>query len=107
MKTNKTETKKGECYRSYRLLNLSPSATTNLTVSISLSPDYKMDIPFVVFYLASLTTGDFIQLEIIQGKARFTWNLGNGQAHVEHSNRLKINNKENSDNIWYKITVKR
>lgn len=104
MKSNST---KNKCYRSYHLLNLAPSTTTDLEVLISLSPDYAMEVPFVVFYLASSSTGDFIQLEIINGKARFTWNLGNGTTFIEHSETLEINNRIIPDNIWYKIVVKR
>ncbi|KAK0081679.1 hypothetical protein PV325_011758 [Microctonus aethiopoides] len=92
-----------KCVRSYRPINLQPSTTTTIVITMALTHHRKEG---ALFYLPSSINDDFIAIEMVEGKIRFLWNVGGGTAIITHPEILERGDLQ-EDNFWYRIEAER
>ncbi len=51
---------------------------------------------------------EFLSLEVINSRVKFTWDVGAGPHHVEHDLPIEAaSGKLKEENKWYKVKAKR
>lgn len=91
------------CVRSYQIPNQSPTTTTRISMSLSLGPYDLHDS--VLFHLPSSVSGDFLKIEIVERRIKFSWNLGGDTAFIVYPDMLDPTS--GTDFLWYKIDAER
>ncbi|CAN8007015.1 unnamed protein product, partial [Ixodes pacificus] len=93
----------GECSRSFR-----PEIESTTTNSIVLNYAIKEeDQNSLLFFIAnSKGKDDFMAIEMVNRKIKFSWNAGGGTHSITHNMVIETNERQlERDSRWYKVEV--
>ncbi|XP_037085132.1 laminin subunit alpha-2-like isoform X2 [Pollicipes pollicipes] len=94
------------CSRTYRAPQLQPSTASSIRLNYAISDPATRDA--LLIYLPSETQKDYMAVEMVNRRIRFTWNNGDQSQRVEHPRRLQTNNDQlMNDQHWYIIEAER
>ncbi|XP_071452213.1 laminin subunit alpha-2-like [Hetaerina americana] len=91
------------CVRSYRP-GLEPSTTSSMLITFAMSGQEKDSL---LLYMPSATGQDFMALEVVDRKVRFSWDVGGGVGEVYHPLHIRTARDLGEDKHWYRIEVER
>ncbi|CAN7938715.1 unnamed protein product, partial [Ixodes hexagonus] len=93
----------GECSRSFR-----PEIESTTTNSIVLNYAIKEEDPNSLLFFIANSKGkdDFMAIEMVNRKIKFSWNAGGGTHSITHNMVIETNERQlERDSRWYKVEV--
>lgn len=90
------------CRRSFDV-ETEPSTINSISLTYALSDDVKNSL---LFFVSSWKGQEFMALEMIDRRIRFSWDVGKGTATLQHPMQL-MSGKDFDIERWYKITINR
>jgi len=92
------------CYHSYRP-PIKPSAANTISLYYAIKDNVK---DALLLFISSSTTSDFMAVEMVDRKIRFSWNAGSGTKSLIHPLVIETNDQNLlTDHQWYRIFIMR
>ncbi|XP_071118715.1 laminin subunit alpha-2-like [Haliotis cracherodii] len=93
----------GRCVRSYRSIS-QPGATNDISFGFKLNKTQDS----MLLVLIQKSQQEFLALELINNRIRFTWDNGGGQGSVTHDVEVKLTPADTPEgDKWYRVIAQR